>query len=71
MQRASLERDRTLREWQRRFEMDRALSPGFFRKGRRARGCHRACAHCRDRKGRPTRQDIRTAIAMEEWALLN
>jgi hypothetical protein len=67
MIRAILDRRRTLREWLRRHEEDAALRPGYFRKGRRAKGCNRVCAACRAMKGKPRRREFHTLLAVSEW----
>ena len=67
MRRASQDRRRTLREWKARLPVDDALEPGRFRKGRTARGCSRRCAHCAAKKSRPTLQQERAGLALEEW----
>jgi hypothetical protein len=67
MRRASLDRQRTIREWRSRLEMDDALEPGRFRKGRTARGCPRRCTHCRAKKLEPTLQTVRSDLSFREW----
>ena len=66
MRRAFLDRSITLVEWRDRHPLDVDLSPGYFRKGRRARGCPRSCAHCRALKSRPARQQARADLAWSE-----
>ena len=67
MRRASLERQRTLREWRNRLRADETLEPGRFRKGRTARGCPHRCVHCRVRKEFPTIQEQRGLLNFAEW----
>ncbi len=66
MRRASIERLRTVHEWQHRSEMDVSLEPGRFRKGRRAGACARYCMHCRGIKSIPTRQEIIAEFKLAE-----
>jgi len=67
MTRAAIERRRTIREWKSRREDDEFFPPGYFRKGRRAMGCHRWCSSCRDKKLKPTRKLLRSDLAVREW----
>jgi hypothetical protein len=67
MRRASLERQRTLREWRKRLLVDETLEPGRFRKGRSARGCPKRCVHCRIRKQSPTIQEQRGLLNFADW----
>ena len=66
MRRASIERQRTVREWRNRLEMDATLEPGRFRKGRTARGCPHFCGHCKAQKAAPTLHEIRSRISLAE-----
>ena len=67
MRRAHLDRRITLGEWRDRHPLDADLSPGFFRKGRRAHGCPRFCVHCRMLKSQPTRQQLIADLSSREW----
>lgn len=67
MTRAATERQWVIREWKARRKDDEFLSPGYFRKGRRALGCPRWCAHCRAVKLEPTRHLLRSNLAIREW----
>jgi radical SAM superfamily enzyme YgiQ (UPF0313 family) len=66
MQRAALERQRTLNEWRRRLKIDADLPPGRFRKGRTARGCPHRCAHCAALREKPSRRYQLAQIAWRE-----
>ncbi len=70
MRRASLERSRTMREWQARSDLDFSLEAGHYRKGRRASGCPRVCVYCRTKKLTPSRQELRAQIAFDESVAL-
>jgi hypothetical protein len=67
MRRAYLDRQVTLGEWRKRRPRDTDLAPGYFRKGRRGRGCPRYCVYCRLRKSLPTQQELRADLAFSEW----
>lgn len=67
MNRASSERLRTIHEWRQRAAIDGELQPGYFRKGRRARGCPGDCPHCRAKKSRPMRRERASDEALAEW----
>jgi len=69
MQRAYLDRQTTLGEWRKRHPLDADLAPGYFRKGRRARGCPRHCIHCRLLKSLPTQQELRADLEFKEWVV--
>lgn len=66
MQRAHLERRRSMRKWHERVELDASLQPGHFRKSHRPLGCPRFCPHCRAIKDRPTRQQRIADLALRE-----
>lgn len=67
MRRASVQRQRTIREWRDRLPSDESLEPARFRKGRSARGCPHRCVHCRVRKQFPTIQEKRVLLNFAEW----
>ena len=67
MRRATIERQRTLREWRNRLPSDESLEPGRFRKGRTARGCPHRCVYCRVKKQVPTLQEKRTLLNLADW----
>ncbi len=69
MRRAHEERRTTHGQWRNRHPLDSQLAPGYFRKGRRARGCPRYCVHCRLLKFVPTRQELRAGLAFSEWMI--
>jgi len=67
MRRAHIDRVITFNEWRNRHTQDIDLAPGYFRKGRRARGCPRFCIHCRTLKLLPTPQQLRAEVTWNEW----
>lgn len=69
MRRAEFERQATLGEWRKRPPLDAVLAPGYFRKGRRARGCPRYCIHCRSLKSLPSQQELRAELEFREWVV--
>ncbi len=66
MKRAWLERHRTKGKWRGRHPLDDALELGYYRKGRRARGCPRFCSHCASVKVRPSVQVRRARLSFGE-----
>lgn len=69
MRQAYLDRPTTIGEWGERHPLDADLAPGYFRKGRRARGCPRFCVHCRLLKSLRTQQQLRADLAFSEWGV--
>ena len=67
MRRDPFDRQITHAEWRHRHPLDADLSPGYFRKGRRAHGCPRRCVYCRLRKSEPTRQQRIADLSLWEW----
>jgi hypothetical protein len=67
MKRAAIERPRTVCEWKVRQFEDEFFEPGYFRKGRTARGCPRWCYHCRAKKRKPPRKLVEADWTFHEW----
>jgi hypothetical protein len=67
MKRAAIERPRTVSEWKARHAEDELLEPGHFRKGQTAKGCPRRCYHCRAKKLRPPRKQVKADLVFREW----